>query len=102
MPISNFFLLVVTLVIFSCAIMPVANAMDVMNLNVTGAVNSKENAGGNECPEKPNCWAEYKGKWKTELNGGNVYNKINGQNAIYNGIDDTCGVSLCFFGNIIY
>jgi hypothetical protein len=76
--------------------LPAANAMDVMNSNGTDAVNSKESAGENECPDE-NCWAKYEGKWKTQLHGRNVNNKVNGQNALYNGSDGTCGVTFCFF-----
>jgi hypothetical protein len=104
MSISNSFLLLVILVIFSCAILPAAKAMDVINSNGNekDAVNSTEK-GENECPKgQSSCWAEYKGKWMTQLINENVNRKINGQNAIYNGTDGTCGVCFCFFGNIKY
>jgi hypothetical protein len=82
--------------------MPVANAMDVTMKpkgKHTDALNSTENA-GNKCPEGQNCWVEYQGKWKTQLINENVNNKVGGQNAIYNGIDGTCGVYFCFGNNV--
>jgi hypothetical protein len=79
--------------------MPAAIALDVMNSNgnSTEAVNSMGNA-GNKCPKGKTCWDKYMGKWKTKIDGKK--GKVDGQNAIYEGIDGTCGVSFCFFGNV--